>query len=136
MGRVVAPLDLDGRLDRGDRRRPASAPHRGPPLQAVHYEMPIASAQVKSCLLLAGLLAEGRTTVVEAAETRDHTERMLIASGADVRVERRRPSLPTDPVGGTIGIEGGGRRGGRDLAAARCGSRATSPRPRSTSSPA
>jgi 3-phosphoshikimate 1-carboxyvinyltransferase len=73
-------------------------------LRAIHYELPVASAQVKSCLLLAGLLAEGRTTVREPAETRDHSERMLRAAGADVRVERERPSLPTDPVAGTIGI--------------------------------
>jgi 3-phosphoshikimate 1-carboxyvinyltransferase len=91
-GSGLPPLRIDGR-----------------PLRAVHYEMPIASAQVKSCLLLAGLLAEGRTTVVERAETRDHTERMLIASGADVRVERRRPSLPTDSVGRTVGVAGAER---------------------------
>jgi 3-phosphoshikimate 1-carboxyvinyltransferase len=60
---------------------------RGAELRAIEYRMPVASAQVKSCVLLAGLLAEGNTTVVEPATTRDHTERMLEASGAAVEVE-------------------------------------------------
>jgi 3-phosphoshikimate 1-carboxyvinyltransferase len=59
---------------------------RGAPLAGVRYELPVASAQVKSCVLLAGLLAQGRTTVVEPAPARDHTERMLAAAG--VAVER------------------------------------------------
>ncbi len=119
MGRVVAPLASMGASIEatGDGLPPLRI--EGRPLHAVHYEMPIASAQVKSCLLLAGLLAEGRTTVVESAETRDHTERMLIASGADVRAERRRASLPTDPVGGTIGIAGISETGGISLPAMR-----------------
>ncbi|MFN8161451.1 MAG: 3-phosphoshikimate 1-carboxyvinyltransferase [Solirubrobacterales bacterium] len=58
---------------------------RGMPLRGIDYEMPVASAQVKSCLLLAGLLAEGETRVTEPAPSRDHTERMLAASGAEVR---------------------------------------------------
>src|SRR5262249_10557148 len=51
------------------------------------YEMPVASAQVKSAILLAGLFAEGETEVIEAAPSRDHTERMLRAMGAPVDVE-------------------------------------------------
>jgi 3-phosphoshikimate 1-carboxyvinyltransferase len=58
---------------------------RGAPLRGIEYEMPVASAQVKSCLLLAGLLAEGTTTVREPFWTRDHTERLLAASGAEIR---------------------------------------------------
>jgi 3-phosphoshikimate 1-carboxyvinyltransferase len=54
-------------------------------LRGITYEMPIASAQVKSCLLLAGLLADGETRVLEPAPSRDHTEQMLAAAGADVR---------------------------------------------------
>ena len=54
------------------------------PLQGIEYELPIASAQVKSCLLFAGLLAEGETWVREPARSRDHTERMLAAAGAEV----------------------------------------------------
>ncbi len=53
-------------------------------LHGIRYELPVASAQVKSCVLLAGLVAEGETTVVEPAPTRDHTERMLAAAGAAV----------------------------------------------------
>jgi 3-phosphoshikimate 1-carboxyvinyltransferase len=57
------------------------------PLQGIEYRLPVASAQVKSCLLLAGVLAEGTTEVVEPAPTRDHTERMLRAMGVTVEVE-------------------------------------------------
>ena len=59
----------------------------GRELRGIEYRMPVASAQVKSCVLLAGLLAEGETSVVEPAPTRDHTERMLTAAGAEVEVE-------------------------------------------------
>jgi 3-phosphoshikimate 1-carboxyvinyltransferase len=59
----------------------------GSPLHGIEYEMPIASAQVKSCLLFAGLLAEGETRIVEPLPTRDHTERMLRAAGATVERE-------------------------------------------------
>ena len=55
------------------------------PLRGIQYEMPIASAQVKSCVLLAGLCADGETAVREPAPTRDHTERMLAAFGCEVR---------------------------------------------------
>jgi 3-phosphoshikimate 1-carboxyvinyltransferase len=77
-------------------------------LAPIRYELPVASAQVKSCLLLAGLLAgDGPTTVVEPVATRDHTERMLRAAGATVRTapglvevrpaERLRPLRLTVP---------------------------------------
>lgn len=56
----------------------------GAPLKGIEYELPVASAQVKSCLLLAGMLAEGETWVGEPLRTRDHTERMLSAAGARV----------------------------------------------------
>ena len=59
----------------------------GAKLHGIEYRLPVASAQVKSCVLLAGLLAEGETSVVEPAPTRDHTERMLRAAGVDVEVE-------------------------------------------------
>ncbi len=64
----------------------------GATLQAVDYELPIPSAQVKSAVLLAGLYAEGETTVVEPLPTRDHTERLLERAGASVR---RRPQSVT-----------------------------------------
>ena len=56
-------------------------------LKSFHYEVPMASAQVKSCVLLAGLYAQGTTTVIEPRPTRDHTERMLRGFGVDVRVD-------------------------------------------------
>ena len=64
---------------------------QGRPLRGITYELPVASAQVKSCVLLAGLFAEGETTVVEPIPTRDHTERMLEHAGA--RVTRRPTSV-------------------------------------------
>jgi 3-phosphoshikimate 1-carboxyvinyltransferase len=69
----------------------------GAELAGIPYRMPIASAQVKSCVLLAGLLADGETHVTEPAPTRDHTERLLAAWGADVSTEGLR-TIPT--VGG------------------------------------
>src|SRR3954471_2013931 len=60
---------------------------RGKRLHGIDYEMPVASAQVKSCVLLAGLLAEGETAIHEPIWTRDHTERMLAAMGASLRRE-------------------------------------------------
>src|SRR4051794_8370064 len=60
---------------------------RGTGLHGIDYELPVASAQVKSCLLLAGLLADGETTIREPIRTRDHTERMLAAMGAPLRRE-------------------------------------------------
>jgi 3-phosphoshikimate 1-carboxyvinyltransferase len=82
--RIAGPLRLMGaRVEcRDDRLPPLSV--EGSALEAIEYELPVASAQVKSCLLLAGLLADGETTVVEPASTRDHTERLLKAAGANV----------------------------------------------------
>jgi 3-phosphoshikimate 1-carboxyvinyltransferase len=68
----------------------------GAPLRGITYELPIASAQVKSCLLFAGLLAEGETRVVEASPSRDHTERMLTAAGA--WVERDGDAVTVQPA--------------------------------------
>lgn len=91
MDRVVDPLTLMGAqvswppLLVGGRR----------PLRGIDYEMPVASAQVKSALLLAGLYAEGSTAVVEPVKTRDHTERMLSAMGAEMNVEGLRVAVKT-----------------------------------------
>lgn len=60
---------------------------QGQALKPIHFHSPIASAQVKSCVLLAGLLADGQTTVTEPALSRDHSERMLRAFGADLTVD-------------------------------------------------
>ena len=70
---------------------------RGSSLRGIDYELPIASAQVKSCLLLAGLLAEGATTVREPAPSRDHTERMLAGAGAGI--SRDGTALTVEPAG-------------------------------------
>lgn len=82
--RVAAPLrEMGARLScREDRLPPLEI--EAAPLHGISYEMPIASAQVKSCLLFAGLLAEGTTWVGEPLRSRDHTERMLAAAGADI----------------------------------------------------
>lgn len=87
MERVAAPLRRMGaRIDTTDGRPPVTV-HGGARLAGIHYELPVASAQVKSALLLAGLYAEGQTELIEPAPTRDHTERML--RGFGVEIEQR-----------------------------------------------
>jgi 3-phosphoshikimate 1-carboxyvinyltransferase len=85
--RVADPLRLMGAslAAREDRLPPFEV--EGAPLHGITYELPVASAQVKSCLLFAALLADGETRVVEPLPTRDHSERMLAAAGAEVRRE-------------------------------------------------
>ena len=85
MGRIMKPLFMMGAnitsiKDNGC----APLSIKGHPLQAIHYDSPVASAQVKSCVLLAGLYANGKTSVTEPALSRDHTERMLRSFGADI----------------------------------------------------
>ncbi len=84
--RITTPLaEMGGEVATTDGHAPVTI--KGGPLRPVRYELPVASAQVKSAVLLAGLFADGGpTTVVEPAPTRDHTERMLQAMG--VRVQR------------------------------------------------
>ena len=88
MARVILPLSQMGAsiLGRGGDRFPPFC-IRGKALKGIRYEMPVASAQVKSALLLAGLYADSPVTVVEPLPTRDHTERMLGAMGASVSVD-------------------------------------------------
>lgn len=69
----------------------------GERLHGIEYEMPVASAQVKSCLLLAGLRADGPTTVIEPHPTRDHTERMLEAAGASIERQGSRVTVMPTP---------------------------------------
>jgi 3-phosphoshikimate 1-carboxyvinyltransferase len=87
MSRVVKPLEQMGANIWG-RKDNSLAPLavRGTKLKPIHYLSPIASAQVKSCVLLAGLMTEGKTTVTEPALSRDHSERMLQAFGAELEV--------------------------------------------------
>jgi 3-phosphoshikimate 1-carboxyvinyltransferase len=82
--RVAVPLRRMGaRLGcREDRLPPLRI--EAAPLNGIEYELPVASAQVKSCLLFAGLLAEGETRIVEPLPSRDHSERMLAAAGAEI----------------------------------------------------
>jgi 3-phosphoshikimate 1-carboxyvinyltransferase len=85
MERVAKPLRAMGAQIETREGRPPVRILAGGPLHAIRYEMPVASAQVKSAVLLAGLQATGETTVVEPAVTRDHTERMLQSFGVAVR---------------------------------------------------
>ncbi len=95
MERVAEPLRRMGaQVETTDGRLPLTI--TGAKLKAIDFELPVASAQVKSAVLLAGLGAEGRTTVVEPAPTRDHTELMLRAAGASVTV--RPSSASVDPA--------------------------------------
>jgi 3-phosphoshikimate 1-carboxyvinyltransferase len=90
MDRVAEPLRRMGaRIETEDGHAPLVV--EGAELRAIDYELPVASAQVKSAVLLAGVLAEGETTVVEPLPTRDHTERLLERAGA--RVVRRPQSV-------------------------------------------
>ena len=89
MGRVANPLrEMGATIDTAEGGRPPLVIKGGESqLQGMDYVMPMASAQVKSCMLLAGLYAEGATSVTEPAPTRDHTERMLKGFGYPVQVD-------------------------------------------------
>jgi 3-phosphoshikimate 1-carboxyvinyltransferase len=91
--RVVLPLrEMGANVDARDERLPPLSV-KGSRLHGISYRLPVASAQVKSCILLAGLAAEGETEVIEPAPSRDHTERMLAAAGARVTAETPGPGL-------------------------------------------
>ena len=104
MGRVITPLQQMGAVIDSDNERPPLTVRGGQSLKGIHYVMPMASAQVKSCVLLAGLFAEGRTSVIEPAPTRDHTERMLRGFGYTV-----------DSENDVISLSGGGKLEGTQL---------------------
>jgi 3-phosphoshikimate 1-carboxyvinyltransferase len=92
MERVAVPLsDMGAHVETNEGRLPLTI--EGRELAGIEHEPPVASAQVKSCVLFAGLLAEGRTTVVEPVPTRDHTERMLRAAGAKLTTKGSRISV-------------------------------------------
>lgn len=92
MKRVIDPLTLMGaRIRSNDGRLPLTI--SGGMLKAINYKIPVASAQVKSAVLLAGLYAEGETQVEEPVSTRDHTEIALRAFGAEIRREKMRTSI-------------------------------------------
>jgi len=99
MRRVTEPLaKMGAQITTTDQGTPPLQIQGGQRLQPIHYPMPVASAQVKSALLLAGLYAAGQTRVEEPAPTRDHSERMLSGFG-----------YPVTREGATIAITGGGR---------------------------
>jgi len=85
MGRVIEPLTRMGAHIEAREGGLAPLVIEGRSLAPITYEMPIASAQVKSAVLLAGILTDGRTTVVEPSASRDHTERLLLRAGVEVR---------------------------------------------------
>ena len=98
MARVMQPLAAMGAAIRAaEGERPPLQVRGGRTLRGIHYDLPMASAQVKSCVLLAGLYSRGRTSVTEPAPTRDHTERMLRGFGYDVAC-----------ADGAISLAGGG----------------------------
>jgi 3-phosphoshikimate 1-carboxyvinyltransferase len=89
MGRVIGPLREMGADIRGREDNFAPLEIRGAQLKAIHYKMPMPSAQVKSAVLLAGLFAQGVTSVIELAGTRDHTELALEEFGAQIEKDGR-----------------------------------------------
>jgi 3-phosphoshikimate 1-carboxyvinyltransferase len=98
MRRVTEPLaSMGAKIDTTEQGTAPLRVHGSTPLKGIDYEMPVASAQVKSCVLLAGLYADGKTCVTEPAPTRDHTERMLQGFG-----------YPVEVSGSTVCLEGGG----------------------------
>ena len=104
MSRVVKPLQQMGALIWG-RKGNSLAPLaiQGQNLKPIHYQSPIASAQVKSCILLAGLMTEGQTTVTEPALSRDHSERILQAFGAQLSID---PETHSVTVTGPAQLQG------------------------------
>ena len=99
MGRIIDPLTAMGAVIKGaGNGMPPLQITGGQPLKAINYSMPVASAQVKSAVLLAGLYAAGETRVTEPAPTRDHTERMLTGFGYPIRANN-----------GSVSIQGGGK---------------------------
>ena len=97
--RIAEPLRRMGaRIDaREDRFAPFTV--TGSPLEAIEYALPVASAQIKSCVLLAGMMASGETTVIEPEPSRDHTERLLLRCGVTVSREGGRIAVcPQDEL--------------------------------------
>ena len=93
--RIADPLRaMGGRLDATEGRYPPFTVH-GSALHGVHYDLPVASAQVKSCTMLAALVANGETSIHEPHPTRDHTERLLLRAGVPVRREGSRVIVPS-----------------------------------------
>ena len=109
MGRIITPLTQMGAHIRSIKDN-GCAPLEigGSPLKAIHYDSPVASAQVKSCVLLAGLYADGVTSVTEPVVSRNHTELMLSGFGADIKSEGLTASIVGNPklIGQKIEVPG------------------------------
>ena len=114
MKRIIEPLERMGARVSSEQGRPPLHIEGRNPLTAISYEMPVASAQVKSCILLAGLNANGRTEVIEKfVTTRDHTERMLRWFGVQVETKTGNRDGRQTPV---VSLEGPARLTARDYA--------------------
>lgn len=98
MGRIITPLSAMGANIRSIKDN-GCAPLEigGSKLKSIHYDSPVASAQVKSCVLLAGLYADGITSVTEPVVSRNHTELMLSGFGADIKTEGLTASIASNP---------------------------------------
>ncbi len=106
MGRVVIPLtQMGASFKTSDGKMPLSIIGSAT-LQPITYRLPIASAQVKSAILLAGLSAEGTTTVIETAPTRDHSENMLRCFGAEVHVMKQADGTEAVSIKGQPHLKG------------------------------
>jgi 3-phosphoshikimate 1-carboxyvinyltransferase len=102
MGRIVDPLrQMGAQIETCQGNAPLTI--KGGNLRAIDYSLPVASAQVKSALLLAGLYAQGVTTIREPGPARDHTERMLAAMGVDLRIDGSNITL--NPGGALVPID-------------------------------
>jgi 3-phosphoshikimate 1-carboxyvinyltransferase len=108
MGRVLTPLKLMGLNVEGNSDTLPLTLTGTPDLVPIEYELPVPSAQVKSAVLLAGLHAPGKTTVIETAPTRDHTERMLRHFGAELAISHENNRT-------AITVTGDAELGGRDV---------------------
>jgi len=93
MARIIEPLSMMGAVIDSYESKPPLSIIGNQKLSAINYTLPVASAQIKSCLLLAGLYAEGETFIIENNTTRDHTERMLRGFGYPVKTSNGQISL-------------------------------------------
>ena len=108
MKRIIAPLGHMGVVIHSNEGKAPLTINGKHPLTAIEYQPPVASAQIKSCVLLAGLNADGVTTIIEPVQTRDHTERMLRWFGVDVEITNSED-------GAKISVSGNSKLTARDL---------------------
>lgn len=98
MGRIITPLTLMGaKLEHSNNKLPLKF-CVSEKLNGITYELPVASAQVKSCLLIAGFLAKGETEIIEKAQTRDHTERLFKYLGANIEISENKITIENSPI--------------------------------------